>query len=268
MDFFGDNDNYPSLTKDSSSQDVLDFIVLSVIQRLNQEDLAFKGGYMLNQLMPEVSRMTQDVDFSIANGEQYEKVKLVLMDIGDYLKSKTLISSYKVKETISPASSGGIDFYNESGQRVLGVDVGWHQLASGTKWYDLELGRIHAFSVERMLSDKVHAIFTPKRFRRTKDLYDVYYLLENFDVDYRKFKECIEARGNIDLLKNPFREDVLVQYAHAWKKLNIRSSVPSIDLKKPEFKLVIERLNAFCFPVMINFQHEYLMWNHKVCGWE
>ncbi len=31
-----------------------------------------------------------------------------------------------------------------------------------------------AFSVERMLSDKIHVIFSQKRFRRVKDLYYVY----------------------------------------------------------------------------------------------
>lgn len=266
MNLFNVNES-PNLAKDCSSQDVLDYIVLSIIQRFNQEDLAFKGGYMLNQLMPEVSRMTRDVDFSVDSAEQYEKIKVILKDIGDYLVQNEIICYYKVKDSIAPTQSGGIDFYDSNNSRCLGVDVGWHQIVSGTKWYDLKLGQVHAFSVERMLSDKIHAIFTPKRFRRTKDLYDVYYLLENFDVDYKKFKECIELRGELDLNKNPFREEILEQYLHAWNKLNIVSVVSTREIEKPEFKLVIERLGHFCFPVLNGFKENYSMWEHTKCRW-
>lgn len=264
MDLFGDND-YPGLTSECSNQDILDYIVLSIIQRFNQEDLAFKGGYMLNQLMPEVSRMTRDVDFSVDSAEQYERIKVILKDIGEYLVQNEIISCYKIKDSITPTSSGGVDFYDNN-SKCLGVDVGWHQLVSGTKWYDLKLGRVHAFSVERMLSDKIHAIFTPKRFRRTKDLYDVYYLLENFDVDYKKFKKCIELRGEIDWDKSPFREEVLVQYLHAWNKLEVRSCITNELINKPDFNLVINRLSNFVTALTGN-HGDNIYWKKERTGW-
>lgn len=255
-----------TITKDSTPQEVLDYIVLTIMQRVGQEDLAFKGGYMLNQLMPSVSRMTRDVDFSVVSDIKYEKIKDELRIIGDYLQQVGAISSYRIKDTITPTSSGGIDFYDSNGGKYLGVDVGWHQLRNGTKWYDLSIGHLHAFSVERMLSDKVHAIFTPKRFRRTKDLYDVYYLLENFDVDYKVFKQCIEDRGPLDLQKSPFREEVLVQYKHAWDKLNVVSAITNERLEKPEFRLVIERLAGFVLALSDN-HGDNIYWDKERIGW-
>ena len=249
-------------------QEMLDYIVLTIIENLGQDNIAFKGGYVLNQLIPEVSRLTHDVDFSVDSTERYNKVKKVLGDIGDYFITNKLIASYKIKDTIEPTISGGADFYDLNGAKILGVDVGLHQLISGTKWYDVSIGKLHSFSVERILSDKIHAIFSPKRFRRTKDLYDVYYLLENFDVDYNMFKELLEKRGTIDLNKNPFQESVLKQYQHAWEKLQVVSMYQDLILDKPDFRFVIERLGNFCFPIMNEFSRDYKIWNKKLLRWE
>ena len=267
MDSFNAEQNNALNYKIETEQDMLDYIVITIIQNLGQENLAFKGGYMLNQLVPEVSRQTRDVDLSVDSQEEYEKVKLILKDIAEHFVSLGLAKEYSIKDTITPTSSGGLTLYDANGSRFLGVDVGWHQLITGTKWYNLKLGQVHAFSVERMLSDKVHAIFTRKRFRRTKDLYDVYILLENFDVDYEKFKECIKLRGELDLNKNPFREEVLEQYLHAWNKLNLVSIVSTKEIEKPEFKLVIERLGHFCFPVLNGFKESYSIWEQTRCRW-
>ncbi len=44
-------------------------------------DIAFKGGYMLNKLLQGYSRMTHDVDFSVAKKGDYRAVKPVLKKI-------------------------------------------------------------------------------------------------------------------------------------------------------------------------------------------
>jgi hypothetical protein len=122
--------------------------------------------------------------------------------------------------------------------------------------------------VERMLSDKVHVVFSSKRFRRTKDLYDIYFLLENFDVDFKRFKELLYKRGDIDLNENPFKEEVLIQYEHAWEKLVVKSVYSDTVLVKPTFKAVIERLGYFCFPIMSSFSREYKKWDMNLLKWE
>lgn len=266
MDSFNAEQNNALNYKIETEQDMLDYIVITIIQNLGQENLAFKGGYMLNQLVPEVSRQTRDVDLSVDSQEEYEKVKLILKDIAEHFVSLGLAKEYSIKDTITPTSSGGLTLYDANGSRFLGVDVGWHQLITGTKWYNLKLGQVHAFSVERMLSDKVHAIFTRKRFRRTKDLYDVYILLENFDVDYEKFKECVDARGLIDWNASPFREEVLVQYSHAWNKLEVRNAITSEIIKKSEFNLVISRLSDFVTALTGNRGSD-IYWDKKEVNW-
>lgn len=266
MSIFGDSTEMSGHAI-NSVQDMLDYVVLALIENLGQNNIAFKGGYVLNQLMPEISRLTHDVDFSISSAEQYEEVKRILKDIGDYFISNKVIANYKIKDNIEFSMSGGADFYDTQGAKILGVDVGLHQLISGTKWYNVKVGNLHTFSVERMLSDKIHAIFSPKRFRRAKDLYDVYYLLENFDVDYVMFRESLDNRGVIELDENPFQESILEQYQHAWERLQIVSIYPNVILDKPDFRFVIERLGDFCFPIMNGFSKDYKRWNKELLKW-
>lgn len=254
-----------TLPENATMQQMLDFMVLTVLQNLKDVKLAFKGGWMLNQIIPNESRQTHDIDFSIDTGGNYEKVKIVLKAIGDYFIKLGLVDSYKVKETIKETMSGGIDFYADDGSKILGVDVGWHQLTYGTKIYNLSIGDLNAWSIERMLSDKIHAIFTPKRFRRVKDLYDVYVILEQFDVDFKSFKKNLDDRGDIDLNKTPFRDEVLVQYRHAWNKLNLLS-VDDDNLPKPDFDDVIGRLADFC-AILCGCNRNYTKWDCKKKRW-
>ncbi len=246
---------------------MLDYIVSTIIAQFSQDYLAFKGGYMLNQLIPEYSRMTRDVDFSVASAEHYEDIKKILKQIGDYFVKEELIASYNIKPDIKPTMSGGADFYNSDGQKILGVDVGWHQVVSGSRWYNLSIGNIHAFTVERMLSDKTHVIFSPKRFRRVKDLYDVFYLLEYFDVDFEQFKYQLNLRGELDLNKTPFREEVLVQYLHAWDKLKVVSHIDGSALSKPDFKLVMHRISKFYHNLYLEDSKCYSLWSKDECEW-
>lgn len=253
----------PKLTDNPKHNDILDYMVL-VISRHFSGSIAFKGGYMLNKLTP-LSRRTQDVDFSIMYEKEYEKIKLILSQIAEYFIRIGLIASYKVKDTVTPTSSGGIVMYDMGGGKILGVDVGLHSLAYGVKRYNIEFTEIDAFKVERMLSDKVCAILSRKRFRRAKNLYDLNILLESFDVEYDEFVRCLKERepewDNI-----PFNDMVLAQYEKAWDKLILISSVnDDIPLKKEEFCKVMDAFYMFVLPIKLGYS--YKVWNHNMKGW-
>lgn len=49
--------------------------------------------------------------------------------------------------------------YSANGDKILGIDVGWHDIYFGTTSTDIKITSVNAFTVERMLSDKVTAIF-------------------------------------------------------------------------------------------------------------
>lgn len=243
----------------STEQDMLDYMVL-VLSRCMSCAMAFKGGYMLNQLLGGASRRTADIDFSIAYKGDYASVKDWLQKIAEKFIELNLITSYKVKEDIQERQSGGIDMFDSTGRKMLGVDVGLHNIGYGIRHYDLGFTDVDGFSIERMLSDKIIAITTRKRFRRTKDLYDVYAITNFFDVDCRKLAEYVELRGGAEWDNIPFNDDVILQYKHAWDKLDLRSFVNSGSLEKPVFEDALNRFYELALPLKMghtNFKWEY-----------
>ena len=232
----------PVISKDASEQEILDYMVLVLARRL-QRPKAFKGGYLLNQLLGNKSRMTHDVDFSIDDEKTYELVKTILTEIAEKFLKLGLIAEYKVKDTIAPTRSGGIDFYGESGKKILGVDVGLHTLSWGVTSYEFDITTLDGFTVERMLSDKIIAILSRKRFRRPKDLYDLWVITNNFDFDPSKVLQFIAKRGNAEWDNIPFSDIILVEYKKAWDSLVLQSPDESA-LEKPSFnEEVLPRFN-------------------------
>lgn len=248
----------PTITGDESPQEMLDYMLLVLCRRL-QTPKAFKDGYLLNQLLNEKSRMTHDVDFSISDGQGYEQVKSILTDIAECFKSAGLIMSYNVKPTITSTSSGGIDFYDGTGAKILGVDVGLHSLTWGITKYNFKITDLDGFSIERMLSDKTIAILSRKRFRRTKDLYDFWVITNNFDFDYQKLQDYIDLRGGADWDNIPFSDTILIEYAKAWNKLVLQTPNGGV-LQKPDFATVLERFYYVALSIKGNENHT--MWSH------
>lgn len=264
------SDRWPDLRENPTNQDMLDYMALVTARFLNCQK-AFKGGYMLNQLLGEDSRMTHDIDFSIMKQEHYEDVKAVLKKLGEFFVSKGLAKSFRVKEDITETSSGGIDIYAEGKnglEKILGIDVGLHSLSYGITEYDISIGQVQGFEIERMLSDKILAILSRKRFRRTKDLYDFFVLVHRFDFSYDKLVYCINNRDHYDetVWENiPFNDTVLEQYEIAWGKLNLVSFIAGTELEKPTFSEAIKIFNVIALRIKNNLPAN--SWNHQTLNW-
>ena len=245
------------------SNQLLDYIVL-VFSGAFYSELAFKGGYMLNKLLLDQSRRTRDVDLSIRDKTSYEQVKRVLKSIAEQLTSQGIIDDYRIKEEITATKAGGIDLYR-NGSKVLGVDVSLHDISYGVQQYALGFTDVMAFEVERMLADKIVAILSKKRFRRTKDLYDMYALAKTFAFDYNKLAKYIELRGNAEWDNIPFDETVLIEYERAWERLDLRSSVTGDSLAKPAFVEVIRVFNSIA--VAIKEGAAFSRWSTLSMSW-
>ena len=271
MDIFGsvehnddNSDKWPALPDNPTSNDLLDYMVMIIARELESEK-AFKGGYMMNQLLGGYSRMTHDVDFSIEDKEVYESIIPLLEHLGDFFVKQGVAASYKVKPTIEATMSGGFDVYADDGRKILGMDIGLHDLSYGIQNYNITVGEVKAFSVERMLSDKLLAILSRKRFRRTKDLYDFYVITNFYDVDMKQLAEFIENRGTAEWDNIPFSDVVLEQYAKCWQKLNLTSYTDKV-IDKPDFNLVVNRFYNLALPLKEGVT--YGRWNHQTRQYE
>lgn len=267
MDLFGgtahigdhDLDTLPPVKKDASELELLDYMVL-VLSRYMTCSAAFKGGYMLNQLLPITSRLTHDVDFSIAQRGDYEGVKRVLRLICEKFKKDGIITEYRIKSAIEERRSGGVDMYDAEGVKILGVDVGLHNISYGIRHYNLSFTEVDGFEIERMLSDKLIAITTRKRFRRTKDLYDFYAITNFFDVDLAKLSEYVKIRTGVEWDNIPFNDTIILEYKRAWDKLKIESYDPENIIEKPEFEEALGRFYRIALPIKENRMAK--LWDH------
>ena len=254
-----DYNNEIPITSESSEQDILDFMAVQFAREL-RNCIAFKGGYILNQILPTQSRLTRDIDFSIEDYNLYLNVKDTLQSIAEQFKNVGLIDNYRIKEDISETSSGGIDLYRNS-SKILGVDVGLHGISWGITEMNLKGEETVRFSIERMLADKLMAILSRKRFRRTKDLYDLWVITNNFNFSYKELQECIANRGLPEWNNIPFNETTITEYKKAWDKLSITSAINSEQLEKPAFEETIQRFYAIAIPLKTGQHFSY--WNHK-----
>lgn len=235
-------------TSETSITSMLDEMAL-VLSRLFGDRLAFKGGYMLSKMMPSVARQTADVDFSIQTSDIYASLIDAMNNIGDHFVKKGYIDHYVVKDTVQPKRSGGMDMYNANGSKVLGIDVGWHDLTFGTTTTCIDIGEVRSFTVERMLADKVTAILSRKRFKRAKDIYDLYCITNCFDFDANLVNDYILKRTEgvgAEWQNYPFNETVSREYARAYDALVVKSVKTSVQLDKPEFDVVLKRFYTLC----------------------
>lgn len=246
----------PEISKDSTRSEILDYIMVFLCERIDVSVSVFKGGYVLTKLIPNEARLTEDIDFSISEERQYYDIIPVLKDLGENLLSLGIIASYEVKDTIAPTSSGGIKMMPVDGSSNIKIDIGWHDLSWGVSSWQCLGFNCNRFEVERMLSDKISAIYSRKRFRRTKDIYDFYILTNNFDVSLSKLREYITKRGLIEWDRDPFREDVLTEYAKSYDKLRVQTATGEL-INKPEFNKIILRLRYF-----MNEYNSNCIWDH------
>ena len=122
-----------------------------------------------------------------------------------------------------------------------------HPLSWGVTAYKFDITTLDGFTVERMLSDKIIAILSRKRFRRPKDLYDLWVITNNFDFDPNLVLQFIKKRGNAEWDNIPFSDTILVEYKKAWDAL-ILQSLNETTLEKPSFnEEVLPRFNIIAF---------------------
>ena len=226
----------------STDDSVLDYIVFVITMRLGLENIAYKGGDILNKLIPN-TRKTYDVNFSIARKELYEDVKIILNELGKLFITKGIIDSYDVKENITDTTSGAIKF-NKDGHSILGVDVGLHPLGYGITSLKLDYVNINRFTVERSLADKISVICSRKRFRRVKDLYDTYMFISLFSIDGTLLNECLSNR-DINYELKPTDTNVILQLRHAYDKLELNRGESKDEKEKPDYDTVYNLVMKF-----------------------
>lgn len=228
------------------------------------DGIVLKGGFRLIQTL-ERSRTTQDIDFSIDKGDGWKNLQDAIRASVDSLGSEMceIVSIREPQETMSAK----IEILIKPISTVIGIDASWEPIKVGAMKLNILGVSINAYTLCHVLSDKYCAMFSKKRFRRTKDLYDIYNILSNSDIDYAEFDDVVKHnRNQIDWERTPIRDDVIKEYEKAWNKLVVRTighNHAAVTIQKPDFS------SAFSIACDFILRYKMLSDSGEVTGtWE
>lgn len=258
------------LTLSSKKDVILNRVFNALFIGLNLNRVAFKGGFILKECV-STPRSTQDIDFSIDCAEAYNVCKQMFLEICTQLVNEGLIARFDIKPDIELKKSGGVSMYDSDGTCIASVDTSIAVLSYGINKLRLESKDIPVFSLERMAADKLCVIWSKKRFRRAKDLFDLYQIIKEHTLDYALISTCINGKGlSLDSDKDPTLKHIAVEYAKAYTKLNIVNYYTGDFISKPDFTDVLLLIHKFSLPFVSDLGVPYRQgtWIPDMQTWE
>lgn len=231
---------------------ILEDIFKGLANAKTLDGIVLKGGFLLVNTLSN-SRLTRDKDFSIDKKIGWKNLLQAIHTSVDGLGQDFFI--FKVREPME-AMSGKIEIKQLSSGRVIGIDASWEPIEVGAKQTNILGVKIDTYTICHILADKYCAIHSERRFRRPKDLYDVYNILLNYDVSYKEFDDVVEhCRNKIDWSETPITDAVAEKYKENWDTLDFSVLKTDTMEKKeihPDFGLLYGKVCSFLL--------EYKLW--------
>lgn len=217
-------------------------------QELHDVPHYYKGGFFIGEYTGE-PRYTQDVDMSVVYLSTYERVKEVLTSFGEMLLSSGEISKYIIKAEASESSSGGAKYYALDGSILFSTDIGYQENPMSVQAVNIQdVGPVTVSRVEQMLCDKVAALYSDRKFRRVKDLFDAWHILSNCQVDEDVFIQCLVNAGKAPLpsCDGPFTYENIDRMEQSYNSLVIFPVFGKKAYTAPKFEEVVDVVGGFC----------------------
>ena len=136
--------------------------------------------------------------------------------------------------------SAGFELLDPSSDEVLfTMDVDVNRPLQPTKIYEVTGFQFRGVAPYQMLADKISAISTGKVFQRIKDVVDLYYLAQVFELDRDRLLKTMESSGRLLGDFDGFLNGV-PSLRHAYNKFRFTGEV-----NKPDFEDVYETVHSY-----------------------
>lgn len=260
MNLFGRRFN-PDLEK------IMEDFLSAVSKTKFKDNIILKGAMNLKAAVqspvPAVElRNTMDLDFHVPSWDIWEE----FVDEIPKSISKSSPSGYKysVISRRSTTPDKGDSLLIDTGTPLtFEIDM---NLSSRSPEATIYPGRgVLGYSIYEMLVDKTMSFFSRKIYRRAKDLYDLYLMSLEFDIDLDRLVKCVDSKWDLNNLSSPLHIADREQLKKAYDKLRILGD------SKPDFDIVYGRVNKFCSEY-VNFYYSGVRdgksWNRRTGKWE
>ena len=204
----------------------------------------FKGAMVLkaclmNAGFTEEIRHTADIDANWYSdtpptAEQMEA------SLSDALRKNHIGLNVRLYRMYGEGRSAGFELSDPDTEEILfTMDMDVNRPVQPTQMYDVAGLRFRGISPMQMLADKISAISTDKVFRRIKDVVDLYYLSQVFEMDQDSLMQTMNNSGRHLEGFDGFlhRPDEL---RHAYEKFRFTG-----DATKPAFDQVYEAVRQY-----------------------
>lgn len=211
--------------------------------------LIFKGGTAIRKIyFPNIWRLSEDLDFTLINGERPEAVKAGFEEVFSFLASASGITfslqdfnpgTWSILTNIQyvgPLGAKNRIAHDITLKERLVEKPEWRSI--NPEYPDLERFRVKAYSLAEVLVEKIRSII---QRGKTRDYYDVWRLLKEKTFDKRRIKrllikkcELIGVKYQPELIFNSKRLGEAERY---WEP-----ALGYLTRDLPEFKKVISEL--------------------------
>ena len=196
------------------------------------------GGYLLGNLFTKDARLSSDIDIHLYTFEADVRVKQHLNNIATNLIKEFPHITYKIREPKDGTHSWGLMFFKNE-RFFIGVDIQVlrHSSAKLSDYTEkiIDGQYVYCYTIENIVADKLRALLSHARYRRAKDLYDLYIILLNSDINTQAVQELLEP--HMSTLQICFDEESLEKMFHAYDKLTL-FGIETEYITKPEFAKV------------------------------
>ena len=240
---------------------MLSWILLGIAKHEQlSKGIVFKGGTVLKKVYFEDYRFSEDLDFTVLNAEiSNEQIFSWFQEVFEFIKDEANIPLDIIDN--NEHEDGGINFYisyigplgGQGNNKCVKVDISrseqlvfepvMNDVIIG--YTDLEEHQLLCYPLEEVLVEKMRSVMQRMQAR---DFYDIWYLLEEHEMDADFYISEFEAKcKSKDLQHTDFPKKLderLPQYKGRWKSSMSEQikDLPDFDQVEREVKKHLKKL--------------------------
>lgn len=209
----------------------------------------FKGAMVLKACLmeagfPDEIRHTADIDANWYSDSPPSAEQLV-ESLETALQRNGINLQVDLYRMYGEGRSAGFELSDpNTGEILFTMDMDVNRPVQPTQIYEVAGLRFRGISPDQMLADKISAISTGKVFQRIKDVVDLYYLSQVFELDLNRLQQTLSNSGKMLEDFHGFLHGT-EELRHAYEKFRFTGGV-----NKPPFDEVYAKVKAYLKDVL------------------